>query len=76
MSTQRSNIGALIAGCLLIGFGALALLGQLFRQFDFWGLFWPIIIIGVGAMLAGVASVHRSGWSGRPVWGAGRQRRA
>ncbi|RPH62909.1 MAG: hypothetical protein EHM81_01230, partial [Chloroflexi bacterium] len=50
MSTQRSNIGALIAGCLLIGFGALALLGQLFRQFDFWGLFWPIIIIGVGAM--------------------------
>jgi hypothetical protein len=50
MSTQRSNVGALIGGSLLIGFGVLALLGQLFRQFDFWGTFWPFIIIGVGAM--------------------------
>jgi hypothetical protein len=46
----------------LILFGALSMLGQLFRGFDFWGTFWPFIIIGIGvmffvAMLAGGKSL-------------------
>jgi hypothetical protein len=49
MSTQR-NSGALVGGSLLIAFGILALLSQLFRGFDFWSNFWPFIVIGFGAM--------------------------
>lgn len=61
MSSQR-NIGSLVGGALLIIFGMLALLGQLFRSLDFWGTFWPFIIIGMGilflvGMLAGGRSV-------------------
>jgi len=61
MSSQR-NVGSLVGGSLLIIFGALALLGQLFRNLDFWGTFWPFIIIGFGilffvGMFAGGRSV-------------------
>ena len=61
MSSQR-NIGSLVGGALLIIFGMLAMLGQLFRSLDFWGTFWPFIIIGFGilffvGMLAGGRSV-------------------
>ncbi len=49
MSTKRNN-GSIIGGAVLIVFGALALLGQLFRHFDFWGTFWPFIIVGFGLM--------------------------
>jgi hypothetical protein len=49
MQTNRSNAGALIAGTLLILFGALALAGQLFRAVD-WGALWPFIIIGFGGL--------------------------
>jgi hypothetical protein len=49
MSSQR-NAGSLVGGSLLIIFGVLALLGQLFRNFDFWGTFWPFIIIGFGTL--------------------------
>lgn len=61
MSSQR-NVGSLVGGALLIIFGMLALLGQLFRSLDFWGTFWPFIIIGFGilffvGMFAGGRSV-------------------
>jgi hypothetical protein len=50
METKPRNSGSLIGGILLIAFGLLALLSQIFKGFDFWGTFWPFIIIGVGAM--------------------------
>lgn len=49
MQTNRSNIGTLIAGTILILFGLLALGGQIFRSVD-WGLLWPFAIIGFGAL--------------------------
>lgn len=61
MSSQR-NAGSLVGGGLLIIFGLLALVGQLFRGFNFWNTFWPFFIIGFGllffvGMFAGGRSV-------------------
>ena len=50
MFTNRSNPGSLIVGAALIVFGLLALAGQLFRGFDFWGVIWPFLIVAVGAL--------------------------
>ena len=50
MSTNRSNPGSLIAGAALIGVGLLALAGQFFRGFNFWGVIWPFFIVGVGVL--------------------------
>jgi drug/metabolite transporter (DMT)-like permease len=50
MSTNRTNTGSLIAGAALIVFGLLALAGQLFEGFNFWGVIWPFFIIGVGVL--------------------------
>lgn len=49
MDTNRSNAGPLIGGTLLITFGLLALAGRVFRSVD-WGILWPFIIIGIGAL--------------------------
>ncbi len=50
MQTNRSNnIGALIGGALLIGFGLLSLMGRVFRGLD-WGLLWPFVNIGLGVL--------------------------
>jgi hypothetical protein len=49
MLTKRNN-GSIIGGAIMIVFGILALLGQLFKHFDFWGTFWPFIVIGIGIM--------------------------
>jgi hypothetical protein len=49
MSTKRNN-ASIVGGSILILFGLLALFGQLFRGFDFWGRLWPFIIIGFGAL--------------------------
>lgn len=59
---KSRNAGALIGGSVLIAIGILSLLGQVFRQINFWETFWPLIIIGVGAvffaaMFAGGRSV-------------------
>lgn len=61
MSSSR-NAGPLVGGALLIAFGVLTLLGQFFQGLDFWGTFWPFIIIAFGAlffvgMLAGGRSL-------------------
>ena len=50
MSTNRSNVGALIAGSVLIGLGLLTLAGQILRDFNFWGMIWPFFVIGFGAL--------------------------
>ena len=57
MQTNRSNVGTLVAGTILIISGLLALAGRFFRFVD-WGFIWPFMIIGFGALffLAMVAS--------------------
>jgi drug/metabolite transporter (DMT)-like permease len=70
MENKSRNSGALVGGVLLILFGLLALFTQLFQGFDFWGTFWPFIIIGVGGMFfVGMAAGGRS-TSGLAVPGA------
>lgn len=55
------NRGSLVGGILLIVFGVLALFGQIFRGFDFWGTFWPFFVIGFGAMFfVGMAAGGKS----------------
>jgi hypothetical protein len=49
MQINRSNVGGLIGGALLIAFGMLALAGQVFRTVD-WVSLWPFTIIGFGAL--------------------------
>ena len=49
MQTNRSNVGALVGGAIMIAFGLLALAGQIFRTVD-WGFLWPFTVIGFGAL--------------------------
>jgi hypothetical protein len=49
MQTNRSNIGALIGGAVLIAIGLLSLAGQVFHSLN-WGFLWPFIVIGIGAL--------------------------
>jgi hypothetical protein len=49
MQTNRSNVGALVGGALLIGFGLLSLVSRVFDNLN-WGVIWPFIIIGAGAL--------------------------
>lgn len=49
MQTNRSNVGALIGGSLLIGFGLLSLVSRVFDNIN-WGFLWPFAIIGFGAL--------------------------
>jgi len=50
MSTNRANVSSLVIGAVLVAFGLLTLLGQIFTRFDYWGMVWPFIIIGAGLM--------------------------
>jgi hypothetical protein len=50
MSTNRSNVGALVGGSVLIALGLLTLAGQIFTGIDFWGTIWPFFVIGIGAL--------------------------
>jgi len=49
MQTNRSNVGILIAGTILIAFGLLGVFRSFLPRFD-WGLIWPFIVIGFGAL--------------------------
>jgi hypothetical protein len=49
MQTNRSNVGTLVAGTILIGFGLLGLFRNFLPRFD-WGSIWPFAIIGFGAL--------------------------
>jgi hypothetical protein len=50
MSVNRSNMGAIMAGLMLIGMGLLFFLGQVFSGFAFWHFFWPFAVIGFGGL--------------------------
>ena len=50
MSKSNINVGSLIGGLIFIALGLLALAGQLFRGFNFWGTTWPFFIIAIGAL--------------------------
>ncbi len=50
MENKTRNAGSLVGGALLVLFGLMALAAQLLEGFDFWGKFWPFIIIAAGAM--------------------------
>jgi hypothetical protein len=50
MNTNRSNIGALVGGAILIAFGLLSLASQFFSFLN-WGFLWPFIVIAIGALL-------------------------
>lgn len=47
---ENRNYGALVFGLVLICLGALALFERLFEGTRFWGMLWPFIIIGFGAL--------------------------
>ncbi len=51
MENNHRNTGSLVVGALLVVFGALALLGQIFEGAEFLGnIRGPLFIVGVGAM--------------------------
>lgn len=50
MDTHRRTNGPLVAGTLLIAFGLLALLSQVFRDMVNWSYIWPVVIIIFGAL--------------------------
>lgn len=50
MENKPRNTGTLVGGAILIGLGLLALVSEIFGRLDFWGTFWPLIIIGVGGL--------------------------
>ena len=50
MEPNNRNFGSLVGGVMLVVLGLLALGSQIFPQVNFWGTFWPFIIIGVGAL--------------------------
>jgi len=61
MESKPRNNGALVGGVLLIMFGLAALATQIFRGYDFWGAFWPFIIVGIGAIFfVGMAAGGKS----------------
>ena len=49
MQTNRSNTGTFVGGAILIAFGLLSLIGQLFRALNL-DFFWPLSIIVIGAV--------------------------
>jgi hypothetical protein len=49
MQTNRNNIGTLIGGGILIGIGLLSLVSRIYTGIN-WGVLWPVIVIGFGAL--------------------------
>ncbi len=49
MKSDRSN-AALVWGSLLIGFGLLSLVGQVFRDYVNWSILWPFSVILFGCL--------------------------
>ena len=49
MQTNRSNVGTLIAGTILIAFGLLALFRNFLPTLN-WGFLWPFTVIAFGAL--------------------------
>lgn len=71
METRNRHVGSMIGGAILVAFGLLALASQLFRGFNFWGTFWPLILIGIGVVFfAGMYASGRSSGGGLAIPGA------
>jgi hypothetical protein len=70
MKTNRSNSGALVGGSLLIAFGVLAALQQIFRDVFTWSLVWPIVVIVFGGMFFAGMFAGGRGVSGLAVPGS------
>jgi hypothetical protein len=50
---NKGRVGSLVGGLILVGFGLVALLTQWvpgLSGLNFWGSFWPLIIVGFGAL--------------------------
>lgn len=69
MQDNRSNLGSLVGGAILIAFGLLVLAAQVFRSLD-WGFFWPFIVIGIGALFFVAMFAGGKGTSGFAIPGA------
>ena len=69
MKTERSNNAPLIGGTLLIGFGLLALLSQIFRDAVNWSYLWPLIVIVVGSLFFAGMFLGGRGVSGLAIPG-------
>ncbi len=50
MKTARTNSAALVGGALLIAFGLLSLVGQIFRGVVNWSSWWPVSVIIFGGL--------------------------
>lgn len=50
MEIKNRNFSSLVGGVMLVVLGLLALGSQIFPQVNFWGAFWPLIIVSVGAL--------------------------
>jgi hypothetical protein len=48
--SEKRNVGALVVGTVLICLGALTLFERLFTGTRFWGIVWPIMVIGFGVL--------------------------
>ena len=70
MKTGRSNSGALVGGSLLIAFGVLATLQQLFQNVFTWSLVWPIVVIVFGSMFFAGMFAGGKGVSGLAIPGS------
>lgn len=46
----KQNISSIVGGSLLILFGLFVLFGQLFQGWQAWTSYWPVAIIGAGAL--------------------------
>jgi len=70
MNIQRSNMGTFIAGAILIGFGALALLDQVFTDLRIWSFLWPFAVIGCGLLFFGGMLAGGKSMAGLAIPGA------
>lgn len=70
MKDNRSNSGALIGGSLLIVFGVLAALQQIFQDVFTWSVIWPIVVIVFGGLFFAGMFAGGKGVSGLAVPGS------
>jgi hypothetical protein len=47
---SRHHPGSIVGGAILIIVGLLALLGEIFQSYNFWGYLWPLIVLAVGVI--------------------------
>ena len=70
MKSDRTNTGALVGGTLLVAFGILALLQQLFRDAFRWSSIWPVMLIIFGGLFFAGMFAGGRGVSGLAIPGS------